>query len=600
MTGGGTPLRTNPRFWGGDIPWLSSGDIKVDRLSGGSEFITREGLDNSSAAMCPVGSLVLVVRSGILKHSLPVAILDRPAAINQDLRCLDTAHTGLNEWLALAIRAFDTQILERNREGTTVQSVKSETLREWPIPLPPLAEQRRIVERVEELLKRVQVVRQRLARVPVLLKRFRQAVLTAACDGKLTEDWRDNGIADTDSDTDGTESIVPDGWCLSQVNDVCTNVVDCPHSTPKWTDKGDVCLRTTNFRAGQLDVSEVRYVSRETFDKRVARLVPQADDLVYSREGGILGIACLIPIGLKACLGQRMMLMRTDASRCLPAYLMHVLNSPLTNAVVREMTGGTASPHLNVGDIKAFTVPLPPLAEQHEIVRRVEALFKLADTIERRVAAATARADKLTQAILAKAFRGELVPTEAELARSEGRDYETAEQLLARIRAATPPSQGRRRKDKSEVPAESASPAIVALKPERVILDLLLLLNEWKHPVSIQALVPGLILMQHDAARTTLLKGRASRRTRRKVAEPPTQINGLDGLFRTLVANRTIRKVGQNAYELLRPEILKNASPADRRRAAEARRVLELRAENAATDIAEIAHERFKIEPALS
>jgi type I restriction enzyme, S subunit len=80
-------------------------------------------------------------------------------------------------------------------------------------------------------------------------------------------------------------------------------------------------------------------------------------------------------------------------------------------------------------------VPLPPRAEQHEIVRRVDALFKLADAIDARVAAATARADKNIQAVLAKAFRGELVPTEAELARQEGRDYEPASALLARIRA---------------------------------------------------------------------------------------------------------------------------------------------------------------------
>lgn len=78
--------------------------------------------------------------------------------------------------------------------------------------------------------------------------------------------------------------------------------------------------------------------------------------------------------------------------------------------------------------------PLPPIPEQHEIVRRVDALLKLAEAIEKRVAAATVRADKLTQAILARAFRGELVPTEAELARREGRDYEPASVLLERIR----------------------------------------------------------------------------------------------------------------------------------------------------------------------
>ena len=88
---------------------------------------------------------------------------------------------------------------------------------------------------------------------------------------------------------------------------------------------------------------------------------------------------------------------------------------------------------------------MAPAFEQHEIVRRVEALFRLADVIEKRVAAATARAERLTQAILAKAFRGELVPTEAELARREGRDYEPASVLLAKIRT--------ERADKNDKPA---------------------------------------------------------------------------------------------------------------------------------------------------
>jgi type I restriction enzyme S subunit len=84
--------------------------------------------------------------------------------------------------------------------------------------------------------------------------------------------------------------------------------------------------------------------------------------------------------------------------------------------------------------LRRLPLPLPPLTEQHEIVRRVEALFALADAVERRVAAATARAERLTQAVLARAFRGELVPTEAELARREGRAYESASELLRRIR----------------------------------------------------------------------------------------------------------------------------------------------------------------------
>lgn len=101
---------------------------------------------------------------------------------------------------------------------------------------------------------------------------------------------------------------------------------------------------------------------------------------------------------------------------------------------LQERTKGAAYTGINIEDLRLLPLAIPPLTEQQEIVRRVADLFALADAIERRVATATARADKIPQAILTKAFSGELVPTEAELARAEGRAYETAEELLARVR----------------------------------------------------------------------------------------------------------------------------------------------------------------------
>jgi len=102
---------------------------------------------------------------------------------------------------------------------------------------------------------------------------------------------------------------------------------------------------------------------------------------------------------------------------------------------MKERYVGTDMPRINVEHARAIPVPLPPIAEQKEIVRRVDALFALADAIDKRVAAAALRVEKMTQAILARAFRAELVQTEAELARQEGRDYEPASVLLERIRA---------------------------------------------------------------------------------------------------------------------------------------------------------------------
>jgi type I restriction enzyme S subunit len=313
-------------------------------------------------------------------------------------------------------------------------------------PLPPLAEQRRIVEKIEALLAEVNAARARLTKVPTILKRLRQSVLSAACSGHI------GGSIDADS------------WPSVSVGKACSEICDCPHSTPKWSDTGEVCLRTTNFTTRGLDLSEFRRVSVTTYSERTKRIEPLPGDVVYSREGGILGIACIIPPGLKACLGQRMMLMRPDPDRLVSRYLELFLNSPETVTRVRELTGGTAAPHLNVGDVKEFELRLPPLPEQHEIVRHVDAMFDLADAIEARVTAATTRADKITQAILAEAFRGELVPTEAELARQDGRDYEPASALLARIRATRATND---EKPRLRPRASAATPPPATAKPGR-------------------------------------------------------------------------------------------------------------------------------------
>lgn len=390
------------------------------------------------------GDILLSIRAPVG----PTNIADRHCAIGRGLAAIRPARGVPSLFLLYAIRLQEVALAEQGT-GSTFTAINRENLEALELPVPPLAEQQRIVAKVEALLARVNAARQRLAKVPALLKRFRQSVLAAACSGRLTADWREQqsdlepGSAllarltqrsKNQSSATDVSTELPDKWTWTNPVALCEAIVDCAHSTPRWTDSGRICLRTTNFRPGLLDTSEVRYVSESTYQERIERLQPVPGDVVYSREGGILGIACIVPAGLTACLGQRMMLFRVYKD-CSATYFMHVLNSPLTIDRVRDLTGGSASPHLNVGDVKRFPVPLPPTKEQHEIVRRVEALFRLAEAIEKRVAAATARAEKLTQAILAKAFRGELLPTEAELARREGRSYEPASALLERIRA---------------------------------------------------------------------------------------------------------------------------------------------------------------------
>ena len=188
---------------------------------------------------------------------------------------------------------------------------------------------------------------------------------------------------------------------------VCDRVVDCPHSTPKWVESGKLCLSTTNFKRGYLDLSEKNYVSNETFDVRNKRLVPKSGDILFSREGAILGIACIIPEKIEACLGQRMMLLRTNNS-INNKFLMYYLNSPMMNKLVRQNIGGTASPHINVGDIKEFLIPTPDISSQLAIVEGIESRLSVCDNIEKTVEFALQGTEAMRQSILKNAFEGRI------------------------------------------------------------------------------------------------------------------------------------------------------------------------------------------------
>lgn len=315
-------------------------------------------------------------------------------------------------------------------KSSAIPGVSRKDIYSIDVSIPPVPEQLRIIAKLETILAKVETCRERMNKIPLILKRFRQSVLAAASSGRLTSEWRkqnkDSAAADYTQEAISDFPILPETWIWQPLAALCEKIVDCPHSTPKWTNTGRLCVRTTNFKPGFLDLTETRYVSDETFRERILRVKPQTGDILYSREGGILGIACMIPKGVELCLGQRMMLFRPHNSFT-GALLMHWLNSPAIVHRVQDLTGGSASPHLNVKDIKNLPTPVPPLAEQHEIVRRVEALFKIAECIEERYKKAKSHVDKLTQSILAKAFRGELV--------SQDLNEEPASVLIERIQA---------------------------------------------------------------------------------------------------------------------------------------------------------------------
>lgn len=248
--------------------------------------------------------------------------------------------------------------------------------------IPPLDEQSRIVTRIDELFSELDKAVDTLKTTKEQLEVYRQAVLVDAF------------------------RVATNSTHL-KIGCVCAKIVDCPHSTPKWEKNGKLCLRTTNFKRGYLDLQSPNYVSEETFNDRNRRIIPQPGDVLYSREGSVLGIACTIPSNVYPCLGQRMMLLRSG-EKLNNRYLMHYLNSPMVTNHVIATKGGTGSPHINVGDIKEFQIPIPSLEEQSNIVRQIEEQLSSCDNVEKTVDAILTQADAMRQSILKQAFEGTL------------------------------------------------------------------------------------------------------------------------------------------------------------------------------------------------
>jgi type I restriction enzyme, S subunit len=363
---------------------------------------------------------------------------------------------------------FQDIALQRITESTTPHLFQKD-IRRLRVLVPPIPEQCRIVVKVKELLTYVTTLRQRLGRVRKILKAFRQAVLVAACSGRLTADWRENNsdvepssalllrikewrlnsastkkerlqitaAFDTEGRLPSEEDVallgIPESWTrcsVGAIGAVCNgstpsrNRVDFWGGQIPWVSSGEVRNNS---------ISETREkITAAGYENSSLRLLPCGTVLIAMiGEGKTRGQSAVL--NTEATINQNIAAVTLQHSLVRPQYLWYWFQFQYQET--RQRGGGSGPQALNCDRVRELPFALPPFKEQHEIIRRLEALFKLAEKVEKRVTAGAARVEKLTQAILAKAFQGELVPTEAELARREGRDYEPASVLLDRIKS---------------------------------------------------------------------------------------------------------------------------------------------------------------------
>lgn len=187
FSGGGTPSRDNPAYWNGDIPWVSPKDMKAEQIVGAAESITEEGLKSSASNLLASGRVLIVVRSGILKHTIPIAINETAVALNQDMKALSFDATKCDAWFFLRwVQGHNEQLLFAwSKQGATVESIEHSYLAQTVIPLPDIPEQKAIVAYLESELLKFDTLTAEAQRAIDLLQERRSALISAAVTGQI-------------------------------------------------------------------------------------------------------------------------------------------------------------------------------------------------------------------------------------------------------------------------------------------------------------------------------------------------------------------------------------------------------------------------------
>lgn len=326
--------------------------------------------------------------------------------------------------------------------GTAVPRLNLEDVRKLRVVLAPLAEQKRIADKLEMLLGRVNACRARLDRLPAQLNRFRQTVLAAAISGRLTAELRTGDSAEDlaqffrsregtpkeGEQSSGHEilnSCFPDEWARTSFGELF-RFIDYRGRNPNKSQSGKRLITAKNIKMGRIEEDPIEFISEKDYANWMTRGFPRRGDILFITEGHTMGCTALNELDEEFALAQRTITLQ-PLGLLETKFFFYVMLSDAFQSLVRVNATGSAAQGLKAAKLRSLPLAFPSIAEQQEIVRRVETLFAFVDRIEARLAEARKTIERITPAVLAKAFRGELVPQDP--------NDESASVLLERVKS---------------------------------------------------------------------------------------------------------------------------------------------------------------------
>ena len=382
LIGGGTPPRKHPEYFGEDIVWLTPSEIhktKLKQIYGSREKITNLGLKHSSAKLIPAGAVLLTTRASIGY----VAIAGTRVTTNQGFTSFVCSDSVYNFYLAYWLRR-NQRLLNLKARGTTFKEISKSSLREFNIPLPPIAEQKQIVGKIESIFTKIDAVKNHLEKIQMILKQARQSVLKATFGGKLLSLDRQNQgksryrrIALGDIISPSTTRFNP--MCSKSLK--CVGLEHIESNTGKLLNHIDSKLTSSTksvFFKGDILYGRLRpYLNKVC----VANIdgVCSTDILVFSQQPGV-------------------------ESR----YLAYCMLSAEFVTYTKLHSSGVQHPRVKYSDIARYEIPLPSYGDQIRLVTKIDAIFNEIESIEKHTTNAVSLLDSLKYSVLKQAFDGKL------------------------------------------------------------------------------------------------------------------------------------------------------------------------------------------------
>jgi type I restriction enzyme S subunit len=389
--GGSTPSKRVSAYWsGGDVFWVSPKDFGNEVIDQSQDRITLRALDETNAALVPKDALLLVTRSGILKHSLPIAVTGKEVSINQDVKALLPAPGIRARYLRYQIEAAADDLLEAAvKSGTTVESIDFSVLQQFRVIVATTGEQDRIVRELENTLGKLERSR---AVTAMNLERFHDvwaAALASAFNGSLTAGWR------------ASQGLEKD-WPSVALGDV-VDEINYGSSRKSQTRGAVSVLRMGNIQAGRLDWTDLVYTS----DKREIKKHRLRDgDVLFNRTNSpeLVGKTAVYHDEQPAIAAGYLIVVRCGP-RTLSDLLAHFLNSPAGRAYCWSVkSDGVSQSNINSRKLSAFKFKLPPLAEQAQLVEQLGHIRMRIEIIRERLTNVERDLEALRRQILQIAF----------------------------------------------------------------------------------------------------------------------------------------------------------------------------------------------------